>query len=253
MLLPAWVRRHPVVGGVVFFVCAVLISWIVFFGWHVVNDIFIIRTGKSPTKIAEQQQFQATMARYFSQATVTPEDLARIDVPAGQPTLGNPKANIHIVGFFDYQCPYSREVSPTIRAFMKVHANDAFFILRDYPIREVHPDAERVAVAARCVFLQGKSDAFWTYFDRLFSNQSAQAAEDLRLYAQQAGVDVTTYDTCIADPKTLSDVQRSASEAIAVGAEGTPTFFFNGVMVQGAMDPDSLETIFTEAKKRYGK
>lgn len=190
------------------------------------------------------------MARYFSQATVTKEDLDRINVSAGQPTLGNPDAKVHIVAFVDYQCPFSKEVAPTMRSFMKHHQDDALFILRDYPIRDVHPDAERVSVAARCIYAQGKPDLFWSYFDRLFVSQNAQSPENLRLFAQQAGADLAAYDACIANPKTLADVQRSASEALAVGTEGTPTFFFNGVMVQGAMDPDSLETIFQEAKKK---
>ncbi len=250
MLFPAWARRHPVIGGVVFLFLGILIAWVIYFGWHVVSDIFIIKGGQSPTKLVEQRQFQATMSKYFSQATVTPEDLARINVSQGQPTLGDASAKVHIVGFFDFQCPFSKEVAPTLRAFMKTHASDAPFIFRDYPIRDVHPDAERVAVAARCVFLQGNQDAFWGYFDRLYASQDAQTDTNLRLFAQQAGVDLSAYDTCIANPNTLSDVQRSTSEAIAVGSEGTPTFFFNGVKVQGAMDAVSLETIFQEAKKK---
>lgn len=249
MLFPAWVRRHPVLGGVVFLFTGLILAWAVYFSWHVVDDVFIIRGGKSPTKIVQQQQFQATMAKYFSQATVTPEDLARINVSNGQPTLGDASAPVRVVGFFDFQCPFSKEAAPTVRAFMKNHAKDAYFIFRDYPIRDVHPDAERVAVAARCVYLQ-KPDAFWSYFDRLYASQDAQSDNNLRLFAQQAGVDLSAYDICIADPNTLADIQRSTSEAIAVGSEGTPTFYFNGVKVQGAMDADSLETIFQEAKKK---
>lgn len=227
-----------------------LVLWAGYFSWHVVRDIFIIRGGNVPSEVAKQQRFQATIAKVISQTKVEPSDIARIESAADQPTLGNPKASVRIVEFIDYQCPFSKEVAPTVRAFMKTHVQDAYFILRDYPISDIHPDAERVSVAARCVFAQKNSDRFWMFVDRAFASQDKQQPEDLRLYAQQAGIDLAKYDACITDPNVLAGVRSSEQDAIAAGSEGTPTFFFNGVKIQGAMDPASLETIFQEMKKK---
>lgn len=230
-----------------------VVLWVGYFSWHVVRDIFIIRSGKSPTELAKQELFRSTIARVIAQTDVKPEDIARIESDGDHPTLGNPSAKVRIVEFVDYQCPFSKEVAPTIRAFMTAHANDAYYILRDYPIKDVHPDAERVAVSAQCVFAQRSASRFWTFFDRVFSSQEKQSASDLRLYAAQTGVDLPAYDVCISDPSVLTAIQKSAEDAIAAGAEGTPTFFFNGVKIQGAMDPASLESIFQEAKKKAEK
>ena len=66
---------------------------------------------------------------------------------------------------------------------MRKHAQDAYFILRDFPIVELHPESERVAVAARCVYEQHNQDRYWQYHDRLFASQERHTPDDLKAYA----------------------------------------------------------------------
>lgn len=243
-----WFRRPFRLA--LFAIGALFGAWFLYFGWLVAQSVVLLKSGQNPQDVARQKQFQASIARTIKTTTVTAADLKRIEPSGEEPTLGNPSASVRIVEFLDYQCPFCREEAPTIRAFMAKHASDAFLILRDFPIADLHPDAERVAVAARCVFLQGDADRFWKFHDRLFASQEQQAAGDLRLYAQQLGVDLTRFDSCVASQEPLTHIQSSFADGTAAGVEGTPTFFFNGVKIQGAIDADSLETIFTETAKR---
>lgn len=242
----AWIRKPWVVLGSV--VLLVVIAWGIFFIWQVVRSIVLIREGRSLTQLAREKKFQASIARTIANTRVTETDLSRLE-SRDEPTLGNPEAKVRIVEFVDYQCPYSREVASVVRAFMRAHVQEAFLILRDFPIADLNPESERVAIAARCVYAQKNADRFWLYHDRLYASQEAQGPEELRLYAQQIGVDISLYDACVRAAVPRAHIRSSIEDALAAGVEGTPTFFFNGVKIQGSIDAKSFETIFQEAKK----
>lgn len=235
-----------VVVGVL--VSALMGAWFVYFVWLVGTHIVLVRQGKNPTALLKQQRFQASVAKTLEVNKLNADDLTRIEPKGPEPTMGNPNAKVRIIEFVDYQCPYSKQVAPVIREFMKKHSDEASLTLRNFPVTELYPDAERVAVAARCVFEQ-IPNRYWEFHDRLFASQPQQSVEDLRLYASQAGANVARYDDCVALNRPLSQIKQSISDGEASGVIGTPTFFFNGVKIQGAMDAESLEVIFGEVKK----
>lgn len=245
-----WFRR-PLFWAAAFIVLA-LLAWSGYFSWLVARNVKLLKLGENPAEEAQRTRFRASIAKTIKETQPTSDGLARIEPSGPEPTLGNPNAPVRIIEFVDYQCPYSKEVASALRDFMRRHAADAFFVLRDFPILDLHPDAEAVAIAARCVFEQGNADRFWRYHDRLYASQDAQAANELRLYAEQLGVDLASYDACVSGQKTLAHVRESFADGVAAGMAGTPTFFFNGVKIQGAPDPDSFEIIFQEAKKQAG-
>ncbi len=159
---------------------------------------------------------------------VTEQDLKRIEPNAPEPTLGNPNAAVRIVEFVDYQCPFCQRVAPVIRDFFRRHGEEAFFLLRDFPILELHPDAEFVAVGARCLFDQGKLDRFWRAHDLLLADQAHQSPEDLRRIAARVGADLADFDACLASQRPLAHIRQSFADGVAVGVRGTPTFFSTG-------------------------
>lgn len=254
--LRVWLRR-PLFWPAAFVVVALLV-WAGYFSWLVAHNVTLLKSGVNPLEEAKRTQFRASIAKTIKETQPTADGLARIEPSGPEPTLGNPKALVRIVEFVDYQCPFSKQVAPVMREFMSRHAADAFFVLRDFPILDLHPDAEAVSIAARCVFEQDSDarrtthDLFWRYYDRLFASQDAQSPDDLRLYAEQIGVDLAAYDLCLGEKKTLAHIRDSFADGVAAGIAGTPTFFFNGVKIQGAPDADSLEIIFQEAKKQAG-
>ncbi|MBI3963688.1 MAG: DsbA family protein [Candidatus Kerfeldbacteria bacterium] len=158
------------------------------------------------------------------------------------PRLGNPAAKLTIVAFEDFECPFSGEVFPTLRQVMVEHADDVLFVYRDFPITDVHPDAQRAAEAAQCALLQGK---FWEYHDRLFQHQNALSSDDLVTYAEQVGLDLVDFATCLDRGQTRATVLQDFDDGVALGVRGTPTFFFNGQKVEGSLPRDAFEEIIS--------
>jgi protein-disulfide isomerase len=95
----------------------------------------------------------------------------------------------------------------------------------------VHPHAEAAAEMAEAVGLQGK---FWEMHDALFENQKDLSDAALSRYAENVSADVTKALSDIAEGAPRQRVESDFEGAIRSGANGTPTFFVNGVRYDGS-------------------
>ena len=152
---------------------------------------------------------------------------------------GNPNAPVMIVEFSDFQCPFCRRVQPTLMALLKRYEGKVAISYRDYPLAEIHPQAQMAAEAARCAGEQGK---FWEYHDKLFS-QAAMERDTLYSYGQSLGLDMQRFHACVDSSKYRSAVQSDFEAAQQAGVAGTPAFFINGIFLDGAQPQGEFEKI----------
>ncbi|SNT49260.1 Na+/H+ antiporter NhaA [Asanoa hainanensis] len=161
-----------------------------------------------------------------------PTELRPGTQPTGEHGRGPAGAPVELVQFGDYQCPYCREAAPVVAALVARHPDQLRYVWRHLPLEDVHPYARRAAQAAEAAAVQ---DAFWPMHDRLLSADDL-SDEALIELARAAGLDVRQFasdlDTAIVSAEVDADV-RSAADS---GADGTPTFFLNGVRVDGTLD-----------------
>ena len=75
-------------------------------------------------------------------------------------------------------------------------------VFRDFPLRQIHPEAQKAAEAAQCANDQGQ---FWPYHDRLFATTDL-ATEDLKQYAVELGLDIGEFNTCLDSEKYRQEV-----------------------------------------------
>lgn len=159
---------------------------------------------------------------------------------------GNPKASVMIVEFSDYQCPYCHQVEPTIKQVLAKYGDKVGFGYRDFPISQLHPQAEIAAEASRCALDQGK---FWEYHDQLLS--AGKLDQDaLTQYAKDLNLDDHKFSACLSSGKYKGDVQSDFAEGAAAGVTGTPGFFINGVAFSGAQSQESFARIIDEQLSR---
>ncbi len=194
-----------------------------------------IRSGESNPFL--EQQLTSSLSHLQANTQVSQEDLVRLS-SASAGSMGNPKAKLTIVEFIDFDCPYSKESFAPVREMVSKYQDQVHFLVRDFPLQDVHPRALSEAVAARCAGAQGK---FWAYHDKLFMNQENHADEDLARYAREVGADGATFDACARSSVFNGAVQQDVQDGLRADVEGTPTFFFNGIKVQGALDAPTLE------------
>lgn len=170
--------------------------------------------------------------------SVTPQQTSEDD----DPVMGNANAPITIIEFSDYQCPYcERFWSDTLPSIKKdyIETGKAKLVFRDYPL-SFHPMAEPSAIAAECVRKVAKTkkdEAYFKYHDKLFENQQSLSNDNLKKWAKELGYNI---DTCLDNQETKAEVQKDLQDG---GSLGTPTFFINGVKVEGAMPYSSFKQI----------
>lgn len=156
------------------------------------------------------------------------------------PSIGPNDAKLTIVEFLDYQCPFCGQESATLREMAAAHADRVRFIIRDFPVQELHPDALASAEAAGCAEAEGK---FWPMHDRLFAQKGVLTRADLDNAARQSGLDMPQFAACMDVHARLEEIQRDATDGVNDGVRGTPTFFFNGIKVEGVIPGDAFESL----------
>jgi protein-disulfide isomerase len=165
------------------------------------------------------------------------------------PARGDANAAVTIVEFTDFQCAACGAMYPVMEDVLKSYGNRVHFVIRDFPLTTLHPNAFRAAQAASAANAQGK---FWEYIDILFKNQSTLDAESLKKYATQIGLDRKRFDLEFESGKYDADLRRDIEDGEMYGVEGTPTFFINGVMLT-ELGADALRAAIDKAFARAGK
>jgi protein-disulfide isomerase len=156
------------------------------------------------------------------------------------PSIGPDDAKLVVVEFLDYQCPFCGQFSAVFREAAATYGDRARFVVRDFPVPELHADAVPAAEAAGCAQLQGK---FWPMHDRLFALNGVMTRADLDRAAQQSGLDMQVYGVCMDLHMRLDEIEADAAAGAAAGVRGTPTIFFNGRPVEGAIPREAFETL----------
>lgn len=146
--------------------------------------------------------------------------------------IGNPKGDVTVVEFFDYNCGYCKRALGDVAKLAESDKNIKI-VFKELPIfGKESEDAARVALAAR---VQGK---YWEiHKDLLTSDGRANEAKALRI-AEKHGLDMSKLKADMKSTevsKAIDDTRKLAQE---MGINGTPHFFVGNRMIPGA--PDNL-------------
>lgn len=159
---------------------------------------------------------------------------------------GNPQAKNVFIAYEDYQCPGCagyKEILKGVTSFFP----DTVFVMRYYPLIQIHKNAVVSAYAAEAAGAQGK---YWEMHDLLFEKQAdwenlSDPIEKFAELATAAGVsNIEQFKTDIISKKYKERIQRDLVESMSLNLPGTPSFYFNG----HALKSDSLENMKKQAE-----
>lgn len=166
------------------------------------------------------------------------------DIPQEGVFLGSADAPLLIRDFSDFSCPHCKTAAtqtlpPVIDEYVRTGQARIEFI----PIAIVDPTGS--AYAAMGSLCAADQEQFWPFQERLFQIQGQQRydASTLSSVANSLGMNVNTFQNCLASNKYLRQVQANAEEFRAVGGTGTPTFIIGNQLVSGAVPFDDMKTV----------
>jgi len=148
------------------------------------------------------------------------------------PIIGNMDAEITIIEFSDFQCPFcARFHVQTLPTIMDEYINKGTvkLVFRDFPIQSIHPNALPASVAAECANEQKK---FKEMHDVLFEKQNKWSNQNIETvmntfsqYASDLGLEEKAFDSCLKNGKYIEEIQKDLDDGRTYGISGTPGFF----------------------------
>lgn len=221
-------------------------------------------SGAQPIEVFQQVIALAEEGRlaeaYQAQPEVNtpPQAVQPMAVPVSdEPAKGSPNAPITIVEYSDYQCPFCQrhfqETMPLLQSY--IDAGQVRYIFKDFPIHNIHPQAQKAHESARCAREQAGDEGYWQMHDLLFANQeqwanSTNHVDIFKSYAAELALAQAEFDECLDSSRYAEAVNAEVDEGVQLGVRGTPSFFINGQPLVGAQPfsvfQQAIETLLAD-------
>jgi protein-disulfide isomerase len=162
----------------------------------------------------------------------------RFDVKTvGHPSLGPNAAPVKLVLFSDFDCPYCLDYGVTLMEIVRNYGDRVQLVFRQFPLTNIHPNAQRAAEASLCARDQGR---FWEAHDILFENQRRLTEENILKQMASLNIDNEKFRECLTSGRHAPAVRDDIRAAAAAGADSTPTLFINGISLRGGQPYDAI-------------
>jgi len=177
-------------------------------------------------------------------------------VTADDHRKGPADATITIVEYSDFDCPFCSRFHDTMNELVSTN-DDVAWVYRHFPLEQLHPQAEAVALASECVGDIAGEAAFWSFTDGYFAARGAQdtTPHDVLVprLANEAGVSTANLQECLTSGRMQSDVQADIDNAIATGGRGTPWSILIGPTgktypINGALPSAAIQQVIKLAR-----
>ena len=189
---------------------------------------------------AYQKKQEAAEAEAQRQALVSRQD--ELFRNPASPVLGNPKGDVTLVEFFDYQCGYCKAVHADVRRLIDSDAKIRL-VYKEFPILgPASITASRAALAAR---KQGKYDALHV---ALMENRGQLDDDKIFRIATSAGLDLDQLKKDMQAPEISEALQRNLRLASELNIRGTPAFVVGDQIVPGAVSLDKLKELIASGR-----
>lgn len=198
---------------------------------------------KANTQVAAVAPSAAAAAAQQPPAPTGPVD---IKLTAADHTIGPKNAKVTVVEFSDFQCPYCGRFEPTVQQMLKEYKDKIQFVYRNFPLDSLHPNARPAAIAAECGAEQGK---FFEFHDQIIAKQDQLSDAYYQEIAKNLGLNITKFNDCLKSDRPGTKVEADYQSGIAVGVQGTPSTFVNGVAVSGAQPYSVVKAAIDAALK----
>jgi protein-disulfide isomerase len=161
----------------------------------------------------------------------------KIDVSDQDHAQGNANAACTLVEYGDFECPHCARAHPIVKRIEHHFGDRLRFVFRNFPLTQIHPNAEPAAEVAEFAGSQGR---FWDMHDLLFQNQNRLSEETFEELSVQLDLDPAKTYQALENKTFTNRVRADFTGGVRSGVNGTPTFFINGQRHNGPFDFDTL-------------
>jgi len=203
----------------------------------VIKDYLLKNPEVIQEAIMELQKRQAAAEASQRQQALTELKPLVFDSPRGT-VVGNPKGDVTLVEFFDYNCGYCKKALGDLVELVKSDTK-LKVVLKEFPVLGPGSvEAARVAVAVRLT----APDKYFAFHQKLLGDRGqANKAKALEA-AGEVGIDKAALEKALANPEIDATLQESLQLADALGIDGTPSYVLGDSVIVGAVGHDQIRS-----------
>lgn len=159
------------------------------------------------------------------------------------PVMGNPKGDVTVVEFFDYQCPYCKKMTVPLYDAM---AKDAKLrmVFKEWPI--LGPES---VIAAKAALASQKQGKYREFHAALMDSKVRLSEATVMSIAEKTGLDTKRLKKDMDAPDVQEELKQNQALAAALQIQGTPAFVIGNQMAPGAISADTLKEMIDAARK----
>ena len=141
--------------------------------------------------------------------------------------MGSTNAKVVVVEYTDLECPFCKAFHITMKQIMNEYGStgNVAWVIRNFPLEQLHPNAPKLASAAECVADLGGNDAYFKFLDSVFEQAPINTFFDftkLDSTVSKLGIDTAKFESCYTADKFKQKITDEFNNAIASGGQGTP-------------------------------
>ena len=191
------------------------------------------------TKELERRQAAQQAAEHEK---VIGENKAKIFAASGDFVLGNPKGDVTVVEFFDYNCGWCKRALDDVMNLTKTDTK-VRVVMKEFPIF-----GEASVLASKAAMASIKQGKYWDYHVALMREKQV-TTQNVFTIAEKVGLNIARLKTDMADPKFDAALKENAQIAQALNIEGTPGFVIDSRVNVGYIPTDGIVQMIGDIRK----
>ena len=207
---------------------------------HPSEFVVLLDSVARATQVARQASLIADQERRIEAGFANPYRPALVRRIA----FGDQRAPVTIVEYTDFECPFCRQVRPTLVEVMRRYDRQVRLVVKHFPM-DFHPHAMPAALMFEAIAQQDPDKAL-RFYDTLYEEQDRLATQGeafLDRTATAVGADLVRAHQDARSPAIRGIVDADKAEALRFGFSGTPGFVINGVPLEGVQSLDTFQRV----------
>lgn len=184
---------------------------------------------------------QQLLAQRAAQKRLIAQLDAELFANPDDPVIGNPKADVTVVEFFDYRCGYCRRMAPDVKQLLDEDPN-LRIVMKELPVL-----GQDSVIAARASLAAQRQDAYEAFHFALMDSPDL-SEHSLRLAAEKVGMNYDQLRIDMADPALDDVIEGNYRLARQLRVEGTPALIIGDQLIPGGINLARMKSLIATAR-----
>jgi protein-disulfide isomerase len=186
------------------------------------------------------------IAEAASREQALSKDADKLFNSPNQAVVGNPKGDVTVVEFFDYNCGYCKQ---SLANVAKLIENDpkVRVVLKDFAI--LGPDSLETAEVASAARMQLKGEKFWEFHRKLLGTRGHIGKQQALAVAKESGADMNQLEKDLKSPAIRESLEEVDKLADSLRFSGTPSWVIGKEAIVGGVSFEELKSKVENIRK----